>query len=212
MRDGQPPNDRGCRACGKIGHMVKDCPRKNNDRRRKDSERERQADVSKGVAQTVKAVKTANAATADKRATLTAEAAATKPPAALEPAIPPGNQPNLTPAAAADPAMSRTRLKRLVRNVRRDQDLLNTVMRYAAAGNFQAKIKPKAGGGREGGVKGDGKAKSKTRTRRGRRRSERETPEAPKAGAGRGSGGDGGSNGGSTVKSQKPKKHLQQKP
>ncbi|XP_025109953.1 terminal uridylyltransferase 7-like isoform X2 [Pomacea canaliculata] len=24
--DGKPPNDRGCRMCGKIGHMVKDCP------------------------------------------------------------------------------------------------------------------------------------------------------------------------------------------
>ena len=28
MTDGQPPNDRGCRACGKIGHLVRDCPKK----------------------------------------------------------------------------------------------------------------------------------------------------------------------------------------
>ena len=28
MTDGEPPNDRGCRACGKIGHLVRDCPRK----------------------------------------------------------------------------------------------------------------------------------------------------------------------------------------
>ncbi len=26
--DGPPPNDRGCRACGKIGHLVRDCPRR----------------------------------------------------------------------------------------------------------------------------------------------------------------------------------------
>ncbi|EEC08801.1 zinc finger protein, putative [Ixodes scapularis] len=26
--DGQPPNDRGCRLCSKIGHRVKDCPRR----------------------------------------------------------------------------------------------------------------------------------------------------------------------------------------
>jgi len=28
LTDGAPPNDRGCRACGKIGHLVVDCPRK----------------------------------------------------------------------------------------------------------------------------------------------------------------------------------------
>ena len=28
LTDGAPPNDRGCRACGKIGHLVADCPRK----------------------------------------------------------------------------------------------------------------------------------------------------------------------------------------
>ena len=28
LTDGPPPNDRGCRACGKIGHLVRDCPRK----------------------------------------------------------------------------------------------------------------------------------------------------------------------------------------
>ena len=188
LREGQPPNDRGCRACGKIGHIVKDCPRKNNDRRRKDSERERQAEASKGVAQTVKAAKAANVATPDKRAE---EAAAVKPAAAAaaaaaKPATPAGNQPNLTPAAAADAAaaMSRSRLKRLVRNVRRDQDLLNTVMRYAAAVNSPAKRKPKPGGGGEGGAgMGDGKAKAKNKTRRGRRRSERETPVVPTANA-----------------------------
>nr|KAG5701564.1 hypothetical protein BaRGS_024814 [Batillaria attramentaria] len=28
LSDGKPPNDRGCRMCGKIGHMVKDCPQR----------------------------------------------------------------------------------------------------------------------------------------------------------------------------------------
>ena len=27
LTNGAPPNDRGCRACGKIGHLVADCPR-----------------------------------------------------------------------------------------------------------------------------------------------------------------------------------------
>ena len=46
MTEGHPPNDRGCRACGKIGHLVADCPRKKaSDNRKKESreakERER---------------------------------------------------------------------------------------------------------------------------------------------------------------------------
>uniref|UniRef100_A0A2R5LKV9 Putative s-m checkpoint control protein cid1 n=1 Tax=Ornithodoros turicata TaxID=34597 RepID=A0A2R5LKV9_9ACAR len=28
LTDGYPPNDRGCRACGKIGHRVKECPKR----------------------------------------------------------------------------------------------------------------------------------------------------------------------------------------
>jgi len=28
LTDGPPPNDRGCRICGKIGHLMADCPRK----------------------------------------------------------------------------------------------------------------------------------------------------------------------------------------
>jgi len=46
MADGSPPNDRGCRACGKIGHLVRDCPRnrKNNDDRKKREQKE-QADM-----------------------------------------------------------------------------------------------------------------------------------------------------------------------
>ena len=26
LTDGAPPNDRGCRMCGKIGHFVRECP------------------------------------------------------------------------------------------------------------------------------------------------------------------------------------------
>ena len=214
LRDGQPPNDRGCRSCGKIGHIVKDCPRK-NDRRRKDSERERQAEASKGVAHTVKAVKAASAASADKRAATTVEpvaaaaaagATASQPP---KPATTPaaGKQPNVTPAAAS---ISRTRLKRLVRNVQRDKDLLNAVTRYSAT----AVVNPKpgrGGGGGEGGAKGGGQAKATRRAgkRRGKRGSERETQSAPKQGAEGGGGGGGGF--GSAVKSKKSQKQKLQK-
>ena len=221
LRDGQPPNDRGCRSCGKIGHIVKDCPRK-NDRRRKDSERERQAEGSKGVAHTVKAVKAASAASADKRAATTVEPVAAAAAAAATASQPPkpatipaaGKQPNLTPAAAstADAAasISRTRLKRLVRNVQRDKDLLNAVTRYSASAVVNPK--PGGGGGGEGGAKGGGQAKATRRAgkRRGRRGSERETQGATKQGA-EGGGGGGGGGFGSAVKSKKSQKQKLQK-
>ena len=42
LTDGAPPNDRGCRACGKIGHLVADCPRKKaSDNKRKERVKER---------------------------------------------------------------------------------------------------------------------------------------------------------------------------
>merc|ERR1711962_29463 len=28
LTDGAPPNDRGCRYCGKIGHIQRDCPKR----------------------------------------------------------------------------------------------------------------------------------------------------------------------------------------
>ena len=40
LTDGPPPNDRGCRACGKIGHLVADCPRKKASDNRKRENRE----------------------------------------------------------------------------------------------------------------------------------------------------------------------------
>ena len=40
LTDGPPPNDRGCRACGKIGHLVADCPRKKAADNRKKENRE----------------------------------------------------------------------------------------------------------------------------------------------------------------------------
>jgi hypothetical protein len=41
LTDGRPPNDRGCRACGKIGHLVKDCPKKKqSDTKKRDSKQQ----------------------------------------------------------------------------------------------------------------------------------------------------------------------------
>ncbi|KAG7175187.1 Terminal uridylyltransferase 7-like [Homarus americanus] len=43
LTDGAPPNDRGCRFCGKIGHIQKDCPKKRLNMERKEK-KERQKD------------------------------------------------------------------------------------------------------------------------------------------------------------------------
>jgi len=42
LSDGPPPNDRGCRACGKIGHLVRDCPRKKTSDEKKAGNRQQQ--------------------------------------------------------------------------------------------------------------------------------------------------------------------------
>ncbi|XP_076069141.1 terminal uridylyltransferase 7-like isoform X2 [Oratosquilla oratoria] len=36
LTDGAPPNDRGCRYCGKIGHLQKDCPKRKISQERRD--------------------------------------------------------------------------------------------------------------------------------------------------------------------------------
>jgi terminal uridylyltransferase len=46
LTDGAPPNDRGCRACGKIGHLVADCPRKKAADQRKKQAKDRQRSLS----------------------------------------------------------------------------------------------------------------------------------------------------------------------
>ncbi|KAG0710685.1 Terminal uridylyltransferase 4 [Chionoecetes opilio] len=43
LTDGAPPNDRGCRFCGKIGHIQKDCPKKKVNMEKKEK-RDRQKD------------------------------------------------------------------------------------------------------------------------------------------------------------------------
>ena len=49
LTDGAPPNDRGCRACGKIGHLVADCPRKKaSDNKRKERVKERAKETGPG--------------------------------------------------------------------------------------------------------------------------------------------------------------------
>uniref|UniRef100_A0A0P4WEV4 CCHC-type domain-containing protein n=1 Tax=Scylla olivacea TaxID=85551 RepID=A0A0P4WEV4_SCYOL len=49
LTDGAPPNDRGCRFCGKIGHIQKDCPKKKvNMEKREKKERQRdRRDISR---------------------------------------------------------------------------------------------------------------------------------------------------------------------
>jgi len=46
LTDGAPPNDRGCRACGKIGHLVADCPRKRAADQRKKQAKDRQRSLT----------------------------------------------------------------------------------------------------------------------------------------------------------------------
>uniref|UniRef100_T1JHR9 CCHC-type domain-containing protein n=1 Tax=Strigamia maritima TaxID=126957 RepID=T1JHR9_STRMM len=42
LADGAPPNDRGCRSCGKIGHIVKHCPRRRGVRNKGDLDANRE--------------------------------------------------------------------------------------------------------------------------------------------------------------------------
>ena len=47
MTDGAPPNDRGCRACGKIGHIVAECPRSRQKKTAENRKREQEKDKDK---------------------------------------------------------------------------------------------------------------------------------------------------------------------
>ena len=49
LTDGAPPNDRGCRFCGKIGHIQKDCPKKkvNMEKREKKERQKDRRDMSR---------------------------------------------------------------------------------------------------------------------------------------------------------------------
>ena len=47
LTDGAPPNDRGCRACGKIGHIVADCPRSRQKKTAENRKREQEKEKDK---------------------------------------------------------------------------------------------------------------------------------------------------------------------
>lgn len=51
LTDGAPPNDRGCRFCGKIGHIQKDCPKKkiNTEKREKKEHQKDHRDISRST-------------------------------------------------------------------------------------------------------------------------------------------------------------------